>query len=240
MVGLSGSILSGCLTIAWSCQAVRGRIDLCGQSVHVRPEQRRRSARGRPQLMLKVLDGLKMRSIVFLLSAFALVCLTGIQGAVRAQEPTRVDTTAIYAAVLDSVSRMEPTDILLVRDLTIGGRGLMGADEGPNGPSRLQLSTDPSGKIRRDGVSLPPSFPIDYGWVTDQEFEDALAGSVTYDAVAVAVVGMSWVVFEEDGDAASVFLERWCGGVCGWGAFVYLDRREDGWRVSAINRAWAF
>ena len=40
----------------------RDLVDLCGQTFHVKTQQRRRVVRGRLQLMLKVLGGVKTRS----------------------------------------------------------------------------------------------------------------------------------------------------------------------------------
>ena len=51
-------------------------------------------------------------------------------------------------------------------------------------------------------------------------------------------IGFSRVGFNRKMNQALVYFEHWCGGVCGSGIYVLLERGEEGWKVTKMHRAW--
>ena len=51
-------------------------------------------------------------------------------------------------------------------------------------------------------------------------------------------ISFSRVGFNSDMTEALVYFEHWCGRACGSGFYLMLNRREEGWKVTKLDRAW--
>jgi hypothetical protein len=68
----------------------------------------------------------------------------------------------------------------------------------------------------------------DAGWKSFYEKYPASGG----------LVGFSRVGFNAATNQALVYLEHWCGGLCGSGNYVLLRKEGEGWKVVSVSRAW--
>jgi hypothetical protein len=51
-------------------------------------------------------------------------------------------------------------------------------------------------------------------------------------------ISFSQVGFNPERSQALVYFEHWCGGLCGSGLYLLLEKSEGGWKVAKAHRSW--
>lgn len=55
---------------------------------------------------------------------------------------------------------------------------------------------------------------------------------------AGGIVGLSHVVFTEDRKTALVYVDFWCGGLCGEGSLYLYEKSDEGWKRVSDTSLW--
>lgn len=51
-------------------------------------------------------------------------------------------------------------------------------------------------------------------------------------------ISFSQAGFNPDRTQALVYFEHWCGGLCGSGLYLLLEKGEGGWKVTKVHSSW--
>jgi hypothetical protein len=114
-------------------------------------------------------------------------------------------------------------------------------------PALQQSTTDAFRKANAQQAMLRPSFhsPMDYELIDSTQFQAFFTkNGGSWPAYykqypgSQGIAALSRVGFSADGTQALFYLSNRCGGLCGTGTFVVMDRRDGRWTIAKQIEMW--
>ena len=188
--------------------------------------------------MSPLLTRQRPRSVCVLLVALS---LSGCAGVPRATAPA--DDAAVYAAVLDS--RFGGEGVMVAPrtaydpDSTAGrtspvAERLAGAPDRPD--DLLPETAADFDRRNREHIAVPRSLPTRR---VEARVYPELASGPRAEGLPPSAAVLSRVGYSRDGRQALVYVVITCHGLCAYGAYVMLVKREDGtWQERYKSTVW--
>ncbi len=178
--------------------------------------------------------------------------------------PTRLhpfdsEEYAVYAAVISKLfagnkvtfDTQSPVNLLVIKNRTVNDHPLMENlnDHWRYVAERLspisQDTIDAYKAQNKEPVQLEDAFklPIGHVLVDEKELEQFRRGRGWEEFYqkypeSGGFLSFSRVGFNPERSQALVYFEHWCGGLCGSGMYLLLEKGEGGWKVTKVHGSW--
>jgi hypothetical protein len=169
----------------------------------------------------------------------------------------------IYSVILDSLYRYPSTKTIVICDSTNFDYFFRGSDIYTNGIDSLYLKIiingfglSDSNYIYHDYLAKNKnkyklfddmfSLDINLSFISKRQFEDIFEGDLAggwqefYDKFpnSTGFVELTRIGFNERKDKVIVYVENYCGGLCGDGNYLLLEKINSKWKITKRKEIW--